>query len=145
MKQKKRWIFLEPHIDAYNIDLKSFSENFIKKICRAKLPPVLETSAKYAGPANWLEITTLLVPGENDSEKEIRQIAGFIKKALAGYSMAFIRFFIRLLNEFSPAAPPETVVALVKSAAAVGLKYVYAGNISSGKNQATVLSEMVPN
>jgi len=69
---------IHPYLDAMNIDLKSFSNTFYTRYCKAKLSPVLDTIREAYAMGIWLEITTLLIPGENDSDQEIEQIAEFI-------------------------------------------------------------------
>ncbi|MEJ2468475.1 MAG: AmmeMemoRadiSam system radical SAM enzyme, partial [Campylobacterales bacterium] len=69
---------LLPYLDGMNIDLKAFTEEFYEDICGSKLNPVLDT-IKYAHDKGiWIEVTTLLIPGKNDSDEEIRQIARFL-------------------------------------------------------------------
>lgn len=65
---------LEPYIDGMNIDIKAFTDEFYKEICGARLKPVLEC-VKYAHEKGiWVEVTTLLIPGKNDSDEEIRNV-----------------------------------------------------------------------
>lgn len=66
-------------LDAVNIDLKVFTEKFYREICGARLKPVLETIALMKSPGVWLEVTTLIIPGLNDSAQELVEMAGFVK------------------------------------------------------------------
>ena len=70
---------IAPYLDAANIDLKGFSETFYRTVCGAKLQPVLDTIMLYHKRGIWIEITTLIIPGHNDSDDELREIARFIK------------------------------------------------------------------
>ena len=69
---------IQPFLDGANVDLKSFSEKFYKKICGARLEPVLESLRLYKELGIWLEITTLIIPTYNDSDEEFKNIAEFI-------------------------------------------------------------------
>ena len=71
---------ISPYLDAANIDLKSFSDDFYRKNCGARLKPVLDSIKLYKSLGIWTEITTLIIPSLNDSEEELRKIAEFIKK-----------------------------------------------------------------
>ena len=66
-------------IDGANIDLKSFSDDFYRRLCSARLAPVLDAILSYFAAGIWIEITTLIIPGENDSEQELKEIARFIR------------------------------------------------------------------
>ena len=72
-------MMIEPYLDAANIDLKSFSDDFYKKNCGARLEPVLDNIRLYKKLGIWIEITTLIIPTLNDSEEELRSIAKFIR------------------------------------------------------------------
>jgi pyruvate formate lyase activating enzyme len=65
-------------IDAFNIDLKSFSDKFYRTLCKARLQPVLDTIKRLYDKKIWVEVTTLVIPGENDSDEELTAIAEFI-------------------------------------------------------------------
>ncbi len=120
--------YILPYIDAMNIDLKSFNEKFYEKICKAKLKPVLET-IKIAKQKNiHIEITTLIVPGENDSEKELTQIAKFISKIDKKIPWHISRFFPMYKMQYKSPTPYEKL----KQAYEIGKKYldyVYMGNV----------------
>ena len=121
---------LAPHVSAYKIDLKSFSDDFYRDYCQARLAPVLKTLETLAASGVWLEIVNLVLPTANDSEKEIRAMASWIKNNLGDSTpIHFTRFhpMYRLLN--LPPTPVSTLEACHASAAAEGLKYVYVGNV----------------
>jgi pyruvate formate lyase activating enzyme len=119
-----------PYIDAYKIDFKGFDEEFYKKLTRGHLQPVLDTMKTIHQSGVWLEIVTLLVTNQNDSDKQIRGLVRWIKNNLGDkVPLHFSRFApqYKMLNV--PATPPETVIRARDIALQEGLKYVYTGNI----------------
>ena len=118
-------------IDAANVDLKAFTERFYHKITGAHLQPVLDTLAYLVHQTEvWVEITTLLIPGENDSAAEIRQLAEWIATRLGpDIPLHFSAFHpdYRMLDK--PRTPPETLLAARRIAREVGLRHVYVGNV----------------
>ena len=127
-------------IDAANIDLKSFSDSFYKKYCNAHLDPVLDTLKYIVHHTKvWLEITTLIIPGLNDSTKELEEMVAWIADNL-GYNVP-IHF-----SAFHPAhkmlninnTPPATLLKAQEIALKHGLRYVYTGNIFNPPGQHTV-------
>jgi len=126
---KKAIDLLAPYIDGMNIDIKSFREEFYRDICGSRLKPVLE-AVKYAHEKGiWIEITTLLIPGKNDSDEEIRNIAKFIAdidKAIPWHISAFHPTYKMLDVARTPNA---TLRRAYKIGQDVGLKYVYVGNV----------------
>ena len=73
---------IAPYLDAANVDLKSFSDAFYKKICGARLQPVLDTLKLYRELGIWLEVTTLVIPGENDTDEDLGGCARFVAEEL---------------------------------------------------------------
>ena len=73
---------IRPYLDAANIDLKGFNKEFYKKVCGAELEGVLDTIKVYKSLGIWIELTTLVIPGYNDKEEELKAIAQFIKNDL---------------------------------------------------------------
>ena len=126
-----------PYIDGMNIDIKSFSDIFYKKIVGARLKPVLEC-VKYAYAKNiWIEITTLLIPDENDSDEEIRAIARFIAdidSAIVWHISAFHPMY-KMLDK--PRTQPSMLIRAYEIAKEEGLKYVYIGNMDAPKYLST--------
>ncbi|MCL2218743.1 MAG: AmmeMemoRadiSam system radical SAM enzyme [Chitinispirillia bacterium] len=119
-----------PYLDACNIDLKSFSNDFYQKHCGATLPPVLESLKKIKAMGIWLEVTTLVIPGENDSEEELAEIARFINNELGSDTPWHVsRFFPRYKMPDHPVTPLPTIETAVKAGKGAGLRYVYAGNV----------------
>jgi pyruvate formate lyase activating enzyme len=127
-----------PYLDACNIDLKSFSEDFYNTICGASLKPVLENLKTINKSKAWLEITTLLIPERNDSDKEIKNIANFIADELDSkvpwHISAFHPAYKMLETKSSESSKIEHSVRLGKQ---MGLKYVYAGNLPGNKRENT--------
>ena len=118
------------YLDATNIDLKAFTEEFYQEVCGARLKPVLENLIDIKKRRIWLEVTTLIIPGKNDSEKELKQIAGFIKDELGDDTPWHVsRFFPHYKMPDVPSTPVEKVYEALEIGEKVGLKYVYPGNV----------------
>lgn len=120
--------YVAQYIDAMNIDLKSFSDNFYMRICKARLKPVLETIRRAHKKGIHIEITTLLVPDENDSKEELEKIAKFIASIDQRIPWHISRFFPHYQMQYKPPTPIEKL----RQAKKIGekyLKYVYLGNI----------------
>ena len=90
---------LAPRLDAANVDLKAFSDDFYRKQCGARLQPVLASLRKMKELGIWVEVTTLLIPGLNDGEEELRELAGFPPLARGGDPLAH--------QPFSPPVPDD--------------------------------------
>jgi len=127
------------HIDAANIDLKGFTEGFYKQLCTGSLGPVLDT-LEYLNHETrvWLEITTLLIPGENDSLAEIEALSAWILDHLGPavplHFTAFHPDWKMLDRGPTPAATPK---AARRVARGLGLRHVYTGNIYDESTQST--------
>ncbi|MCF7920621.1 MAG: AmmeMemoRadiSam system radical SAM enzyme [Candidatus Cloacimonetes bacterium] len=122
---------LAPFIDAANIDLKGFSEEFYHTYTTGSLLPVLHTLKTAKEEGIYFEITNLLIPAANDDPEEIHAMCRWIINDLgAEYPLHFSRFFpnYRLLNR--PQTPAKTLRTAYQIALEEGLKYVYVGNIS---------------
>ena len=121
---------IAPYLDAINVDLKSFSEQFYAEICGARLKPVLDNLIKIKRLGIHLEITTLIIPTKNDSTAELKQIAEFIANNLGQETPWHVSAFYPAykLNNLPP-TPKEKISEAQKIGQSAGLKYVYAGNI----------------
>ncbi len=121
------------HIDAANIDLKAFTENFYGKITLTHLAPVLETLTRLRKETNvWFEITNLMIPTLNDDENETRKLAEWILENLGpDVPLHFTAFHPDFKLQDKPRTPPETLHRARKIARETGLHYVYEGNILS--------------
>ncbi len=129
---------LLPYIDAYKIDLKALKESFYQKLTGGHLEPVLEAMKIIKEQGVWLEIVNLLIPGENDSEEEIREMARWIKENLGDdVPLHFSAFHpdYKLLN--LPPTPLETIIKARNIAMEEGLKFVYTGNVIYPEGEST--------
>ena len=130
------------YIDAYKVDLKAFNEKFYQKLTGGHLEPVLEAMKIIKEKEVWLEIVNLLIPGENDSEEEIRKMVRWIKENLGDdVPLHFSRFYPMYKLKNLPPTPVETIIKARKIALEEGLKYVYTGNISYLEGEATYCPE----
>jgi pyruvate formate lyase activating enzyme len=121
------------HIDAANIDLKAFTENFYGRVTLTHLQPVLETLRWLKNETNvWFEITNLIIPTLNDASGETRQLAEWVLDHLGrDVPLHFTAFHPDFKLRDKPATSPETIHAARAAALEVGLHYVYEGNIYS--------------
>ncbi len=116
-------------IDAANVDLKSFDERFYHRLCGARLAPVLEAITAMRAAGIWLEITTLVIPGHNDSSDELEAIAGWIAERLGPETPWHIsRFHPDFRMAEAPATPLATLRRALEIGRAAGLAHVYVGN-----------------
>ena len=126
-------------MDAANVDLKAFTEGFYHRLCFAHLAPVLETLEWLAREGRtWLELTTLLIPGLNDSEAEVAALAewvvGHLGRDVPLHLSAFHPDFE--LRDVPP-TPPATLARARRQALAAGLRHVYTGNVHDLEGDAT--------
>jgi pyruvate formate lyase activating enzyme len=135
--EPRRELFAE--MDAANVDLKAFSEEFYRKQCGGELAPVLDTLVYLKRETQvWLEITTLLIPGENDSEAEIDAASRWIAKELGpDVPWHFSAFHpdYRMLDR--PPTPPTTLLRAREIARSHGLHHVYTGNVRDRESQSS--------
>ncbi|MFP5212943.1 MAG: AmmeMemoRadiSam system radical SAM enzyme [Acidobacteriota bacterium] len=127
-----------PYLDAANVDLKAFTDEFYVKQCGAKLQPVLDTLKRMKDRGIWLEVTTLLIPGLNDDPDELRRLAEFIAGSLGPETPWHVSRFhptYRLLDR--PPTPVESVRTARRIGLEAGLHYVYTGNIPGDDGENT--------
>ncbi len=130
---------LAPVVSAANVDLKSWNKEFYAKICHGSRDVVLENLKSMKKAGWWLEITTLLIPGLNDSEQELRSIAAFIRDELGPETPWHVSaFFPTYRMTDRPATPPETVAQACRYGREEGLFFVYGGNVASSENETTL-------
>ncbi|OGV96779.1 AmmeMemoRadiSam system radical SAM enzyme [Microgenomates group bacterium RBG_16_45_19] len=129
--------YMEHLLDAINIDIKSFSEAFYRQYCRAKLQPVLDTIKRVFKRKIHLELTTLVIPGKNDSVKELTAIANFIKQISPHIPWHVTAFHPDYLMADVPPTSPKTLVKAWNIGRKAGLNYVYLGNISDSDRATT--------
>jgi len=122
---------LGPYIDAANIDLKFFKESSYLKICSAKLSPVLDSIQSLHDAGVWIEITTLIIPGENDSSEELTAMAKFIAMVDKDIPWHISRFHADY--KFKDCAPTSerTLKLAYNTGVEQGLRYVYVGNFGA--------------
>jgi len=130
----KKWKGL---LDAINIDLKSFREEFYQKISHSRLMPVLDNIKRFYEIGTWIEITTLIIPDENDSPEELMQIAEFIKSVSPSIPWHITRFHPDYLMKDKIATPAEKLFEAYQIGKKAGLKYVYVGNVLNQDYEST--------
>ena len=127
------------HMDAANVDLKAFTGDFYHKLCFGELEPVLDTLRWLKHETNvWFEVTTLLIPGHNDSEEEIGRLSDWFMEELGPeVPLHFTAFHpdFKMLDVVP--TPPETLVRARKRAVAAGLHHVYVGNVHDVEHDST--------
>jgi pyruvate formate lyase activating enzyme len=130
---------LQAHLDAANVDLKGFTERFYKKLCTGELQPVLETLEYLVGETDvWVEITTLLIPGENDSDEEIHAASQWVAEKLGpDVPWHFTAFHPDFRMRDKPATPAATLTRAREIARGYGLRYVYTGNVHDEEGGST--------
>ena len=126
-------------MDAANVDLKAFTEDFYAKTCAGHLMPVLETLEYLVLETDvWVEITTLLIPGLNDSDREIDSLTRWVAGTLGPrVPLHFSAFHPDWKLRDRPPTPPETLTRARNIALANGLRYVYTGNVNDPEGQST--------
>ena len=116
-------------IDADNLDLKSMKDDFYRKVCKARVQPVLDTIARLKQAGVWVEVTTLIIPGHNDSDEELTEIAQFIKSVGEGVPWHVTAFHPTFKMMDRPSTPAATLKKARDIGFKAGLRYVYTGNI----------------
>jgi len=126
-------------IDAANVDLKAFTDDFYVKLTGSHLQPVLDTLRYLKHETNvWFEITTLLIPGQNDSDAEITAMCQWIRKELGNdVPLHFSAFHPDYKMSDIPATPVATLVRARNIALHEGLQYVYTGNVHNQEGDTT--------
>ena len=127
------------HMDAANIDLKAFTDHFYHRVCAGALRPVLDTLEYVANATSvWLEITTLLIPGLNDSEEEVDAMTKWVVANLGpDVPHHFTAFHPDYKMRDRPPTPPETLTRARNIALANGARYIYTGNVHDHTGQTT--------
>lgn len=127
------------YMDAANIDLKAFTEDFYRRTCGGALQPVLETLEYIKNhTAVWLEITTLLIPGQNDSDQELEALTRWVAERLGpDVPLHFSAFHPDWKMLDVPPTPPETLLRARAIGQRNGLRYVYVGNIHDRQASST--------
>ncbi len=130
--------FAADWLDGINVDLKAFTDDYYKRLCSARLAPVLDSIAYIAKQTKiWIEITTLLLPGQNDSEEELKKLADWlVKEAGPEVPWHISRFYPQYKYTDSEPTPLESLQRAEAIGKAAGLHYVYLGNVpgTDGEN-----------
>jgi len=125
---------IAPFLDAANIDLKGFSADFYQRVVGARLEEVLECIRDYHRRGIWIEITTLVIPGENDSDDQLNGIARFIADELGcDVPWHISRFFPQYRMTDREPTPPESLIRAVEAGRRAGLRFLYVGNLAGGR------------
>lgn len=126
---RKCLLMIEPYLDAANVDLKSFSDATYKNKIGGRLKPVLNNIVFIKELGIWIEVTTLIIPGINDSENELKQIAGFLASVDKGIPWHVSAYYPQYKSKIPPTGIGQIEMA-IEIGRGEGLKYVYGGNIS---------------
>jgi len=128
---------IAPYLDGANVDLKAFKEETYRSNCGARLQPVLDSIRRMKALGIWVEVTTLLIPDLNDSDDELKDIAGFIHEVDPGIPWHISRFHptYRMLDR--PVTPVESIQKACRIGLETGLRYVYSGNVPGEERENT--------
>ena len=124
-------------MDAANVDIKAFTEEFYKRVCGARLKPVLESIECMRQLGIWVEITTLIIPTQNDSEDELRQIAKWIYKTDKTMPWHLSAFYPTYKMNNLPRTPVSIIDRAREIGLEEGLRYVYTGNVPGDPGEST--------
>jgi len=130
------------YIDACNVDLKGFTEELYVKYCGGHLEPILRNIKTIKDMGVWLELTTLIIPGVNDSKQTITNLCKWVMKELGPDTpLHFSRFFPHYKMADTPPTPPDTLMDAHNIAKKAGINHVYLGNIDMGDTEDTFCPE----
>lgn len=128
---------LAPVLDANNIDLKSFREDFYRDVCHARLQPVLDSIKAFHEKGVWLEVTTLVIPGLNDSPEELKQIADFLASVSKQIPWHVSAFYPEYKMLSTPPTPLQKLLEAREIGLRAGLEFVYVGNVFAPEAEST--------
>ena len=140
-ESKESFDYIKDYLDAINIDLKSFQSSFYQKICLAKIEPVKENIKRYFEAGIETEVTTLVIPGYNDSQKELEQIAQFLVSISSDIPWHISAFYPAYKMLDVPPTPVEKLILAYEIGKKAGLKYVYVGNVYDPLRSSTFCSK----
>lgn len=129
-------MMIEPYLDAVNVDLKSFSEETYKRKMGGRLKPVLNNIILMKKLGIWVEVTTLVIPGINDSKSELQEIAKFLAAIDKGIPWHISAYYPQYKSDIPPTSVEQIRIAIDIGKSA-GLKYVYGGNIPGSSYENT--------
>ncbi|OIP89525.1 MAG: AmmeMemoRadiSam system radical SAM enzyme [Syntrophobacterales bacterium CG_4_8_14_3_um_filter_58_8] len=127
-----------PRLDAANVDLKAFRDDFYKKQCGARLQPVKDSLRKMKELGIWVEVTTLLIPDLNDGEEELGELAAFLVSLGAETPWHISRFHPQYRMNQTPPTPASSIHRAAEIGKSAGLKYVYCGNLPGDPGENTL-------
>lgn len=129
---------ISPFLDAMNVDVKAFNDEFYKKICKASLEPVLLTCERAKELGIHLEVTYLVIPGHNDSNDEVKNFCNWVVDKLGGETpVHFSRFHPDYRMNNVPMTPMKTLLHVYDIAKQAGVLYIYLGNVPHGDYENT--------
>ncbi|CAB5102907.1 COG1180: Radical SAM, Pyruvate-formate lyase-activating enzyme like [Olavius algarvensis associated proteobacterium Delta 3] len=127
-----------PYLDAANVDLKAYSDDYYKDLCGARLAPVKETLRRMKARGVFIEVTTLLIPGKNDTDQELEALAGFMADELGPETPWHIsRFHPTYKLTDRPPTPVQSLLRAREIGIHKGLRYVYTGNVPGESGEST--------
>ncbi len=135
--QKEPLDAIQPWLHGANVDLKSFRDSFYRKICKARLEPVLDTIKRMKALGIWLEVTTLLIPGLNDEDQELRELARFLKDLSPEIPWHVSAFHPDYLLTDRSRTPVKTLRRALEIGREEGLLFVYTGNVPGDEGEHT--------
>ncbi len=127
-----------PYLDGANIDLKGFDDKKYQKNCGARLQPVLDTIGRLHDRGIWIEVTTLLIPGYNDTDDEIRSIARFIAETGDEIPWHISAFHPTYKMTDVDHTSPTSIHRTIEIGRQEGLKYIYSGNVPGDQYESTI-------
>jgi pyruvate formate lyase activating enzyme len=128
---------IQPYLDAANIDLKSFRDDFYRRVCGARLQPTLDSIRAYKKLGIWIELTTLIIPDHNDTEEELRDIARFIRELGVDTPWHVTAFYPTYKLQDQPRTPAAVLKKAREIGLSEGLRYVYTGNVPGDEGENT--------
>jgi pyruvate formate lyase activating enzyme len=126
-----------PWLHGANVDLKSFRDSFYRRVCRARLAPVLDTLKRMRSMGIWIEVTTLLIPGRNDEEEELRDIAQFLRDLGEDIPWHVSAYYPTYKMTDRPRTPLKTLRRAWEIGREEGLLFVYTGNVPGDEAENT--------
>jgi len=126
---KESFEYIKPYLDAANVDLKSMDDKFYQKFCGARLQPVLDIIRRFHDAKIHIEITTLIIPGVNDSDANLRKISKFIADLSPEIPWHISRFFPAYKMADTPPTPLKSLDRAAAIGQQAGLEHIYIGNI----------------
>lgn len=129
---------IEPYLDGINVDLKAFTDHFYREICGTRLKPVLRNIEHIKKHTDiWIEITTLLIPGLNDSDAELKEMAAWLAEVSPDLPWHISAFHPDYQMLDRPRTPRSSLIRAWEIGKAAGLNYVYVGNVHDGEREST--------